>query len=166
MTFNPSSSISQTSSLLFDTRKVSVSYILLFDSLFPRHSDGYNLSLSLSLIFLSEFSSSPTHSFTSVPSNSPFSCLSREIKVITKPASRDVTDFEVISGHDDQLPQPAKGKMGTLYTQRGTLYTRRGTLYIEAQVKPDYSGSVAKVCNHLCSRYSFEHNTSEAYDQD
>ncbi|KFY26219.1 hypothetical protein V493_04214 [Pseudogymnoascus sp. VKM F-4281 (FW-2241)] len=71
------------------------------------------------------------------------------MKVITKPASRDGTDFEVISGHDDQLPQPAKVKMGTLYTQRGTLYTRRGTLYIEAQVKPDYSGSVAKLTTKI-----------------
>jgi hypothetical protein len=64
------------------------------------------------------------------------------MKSAEKTADIDMDDFEMINGpgdgHDERPQQPTKG--GTSSPKR-----RKGTIYIEAQVKPDYTGSLAKV---------------------
>lgn len=67
---------------------------------------------------------------------------------VTKPSTMDMIDFEIINGPDNgpgndlrSPPQPSKGEVSSPRS-------RIGTIYIEAQVKPDYTGSLAEVCNH------------------
>ncbi|KFY02559.1 hypothetical protein O988_02078 [Pseudogymnoascus sp. VKM F-3808] len=68
------------------------------------------------------------------------------MKSAEKTADLDMGDFEMINGpgdgHDERPKQPTKG--GT-----GSPKRRKGTIYIEAQVKPDYTGSLAKITTKL-----------------
>lgn len=63
---------------------------------------------------------------------------------MTKSAVMDVSDFDIINGPDD-CPSTRHSNGETSTENR-----RRGTLYIEAQVRPDYSGSLKKVFSHSC----------------
>ncbi|KFZ20714.1 hypothetical protein V502_03046 [Pseudogymnoascus sp. VKM F-4520 (FW-2644)] len=65
------------------------------------------------------------------------------MKPVTKPAVMDVSDFDIINGPDDcPSTQHSNG-------ETSTANRRRGTLYIEAQVRPDYSGSLKKLTTKL-----------------
>jgi hypothetical protein len=73
------------------------------------------------------------------------------MKSVERTTDMDMSDFEVISGpddsHDEHPQQPTKG-------ETSTPSPRKGTIYIEAQVKPDYTGSLAKVWD--ISHYNFK----------
>ncbi|KFY49255.1 hypothetical protein V495_00636 [Pseudogymnoascus sp. VKM F-4514 (FW-929)] len=68
------------------------------------------------------------------------------MKSAEKTADIDMDDFEIVNGpddsHDERPQQPAKG-------ETGSQKRRKGTIYIEAQVKPDYAGSLAKITTKL-----------------
>jgi hypothetical protein len=95
------------------------------------------------------------------------------VKPVEKPAAMDLSDFEIINGPDggpdgglddspdDRQPrQPSKDEVSSPKT-------RMGTIYIEAQAKPDYTGSLSKVCNHSWGIPTFisEANSRAAHDQ-
>lgn len=62
------------------------------------------------------------------------------MKPARKPVATGMSDIETIDP-PDELPSPQPNKGDTI--------SPIGTIYIEAQVKPDYTGNVAKVCDRF-----------------